>query len=234
MNIMNDQRLFDLAMKVIAHQATAAERAELDRLLAHDPELRKEFDHLQAEVRLAKEALPLVEATRATAGEFPAYTRERLQTKVRQKLGQPAAESLATRTLSWGWRWTLGLAVAAAMVILFAIRPNEGDFTIQVAMLDTAGGTRGGNTNELAALQQVWPVATIQSFTQVTELSAWERALPARSYAKVLYDRAAGEIRVTGQTRGQPFEKSFQVETDLRDTLERAADFVREQVATGR
>ncbi|MEI9961014.1 MAG: hypothetical protein WDM76_07725 [Limisphaerales bacterium] len=39
---------------------------------------------LQAEARIAKEALPLVNATEATEGEFPAYATRRLQTKVRQ------------------------------------------------------------------------------------------------------------------------------------------------------
>ncbi len=37
MNEMNDQRFFDLAMKVIANQATEAERTELDSIVARDP-----------------------------------------------------------------------------------------------------------------------------------------------------------------------------------------------------
>ena len=56
---MNDERFFDLAMKVIARQATEAERAELDARLAREPELRAEFARLQADVRVAKDALPL-------------------------------------------------------------------------------------------------------------------------------------------------------------------------------
>ncbi len=89
MNSMNDQRFFDLAMKVIAHQAKDAERADLDALLAREPELRAEFTRLEADVRVAKDALPLVNAMPATTGEFPAYARERLQTTVRQTLGRP-------------------------------------------------------------------------------------------------------------------------------------------------
>lgn len=237
MNTMNDQRFFDLAMKVIARQATDTERAELDQLLASDPELRAEYDRMQADVRLAKEALPLVEATRATAGELPAYARGRLQTKVRQTLGRPAAETTPDRTLAWGWRWVMGLAAAAVVVLLFAMRPGEGQFVVQVAMLDTAGGTRGSDTNELAALQQVWTTAAIESFDSAAELSAWENDPPAnsaQSFAKIIYDRTAGEIRVVGRSRGRPFEKAFPVEPDLAVTLKRVADFVRGEAATGR
>ena len=59
MNSMNDQRFFDLAMKVIARQSTDAECAELDALLASQPELKREFERLQADARIAKEVLPL-------------------------------------------------------------------------------------------------------------------------------------------------------------------------------
>jgi hypothetical protein len=89
MNSMNDQRFFDLAMKAIAGQVTDAERAELDALFVRGPELKTEFARLQAEVRFMREVLPLVNATEATTGEFPAYARERLQTVVRQTLGRP-------------------------------------------------------------------------------------------------------------------------------------------------
>jgi hypothetical protein len=89
MNSMNDQRFFDLAMKAIAGQATDGERAELDAFFVRGPELKMEFARLQAEVCIIREVLPLVNATEATTGEFPAYARERLQTVVRQTLGRP-------------------------------------------------------------------------------------------------------------------------------------------------
>ena len=92
---MNDQRFFDLAMKVIARQANDAERADLDALLAREPELRAEFTRLEADARVAKDVLPLVAACTSSTGQFPAYARERLQTTVRQTLGRP--ESAAER-----------------------------------------------------------------------------------------------------------------------------------------
>src|SRR5207253_1098340 len=89
MNSINDQSFFELAMKVIARQATDAERADLHALLAQQPELRAEFARLEADAGVAKDVLPLITACTASTGEFPAYARERLQTAVRQTLGRP-------------------------------------------------------------------------------------------------------------------------------------------------
>ena len=86
---MNDQRFFDLAMKVISRQANDAEHADLDALLAREPELRAEFTRLEADARVAKDVLPLVAACTASTAQFPAYARERLQTTVQQTLGRP-------------------------------------------------------------------------------------------------------------------------------------------------
>src|SRR5437899_877046 len=108
MNSMNDyQPFFDLAMKVIAHQASDAERTELDALLAGQPGLKSEFERLRAQVRMAQEALPLVKATEASEGELPGYAHGRLRTKVVQTLGrqQPSTESGSEKEIKAMWRW---------------------------------------------------------------------------------------------------------------------------------
>ena len=230
MNSMNDERFFDLAMKVIARQATDAERAELDALLARDRDSRAEFERLQADVQTARDALPLVAATQATAGELPAYLRGRLQTKVRQTLGRPAVEEEPDRSLAWSWRWVLGLAATAAVVLLVALpifrTPNAP--VIQVAMLDTAGGTRGTETNEVALLRETWSTATMDSFTNPEELREWETKSKPDA-VKIIYDRAAAEVRVLGKWHGKSFEKTFPVEADLPAALKAAKSFIAEQ-----
>ena len=229
---MNDERFFDLAMKIIARQATDAERTELEALLARHPDLRAEFERLQADVRVAKEALPLVDATQATAGELPAYARGRLQTKVRQTLGRPAVEEKPDRPLAWGWRWVLGLA-ATAVVVLFVALPMfrpPGAPVIELAMLDVAGETRGWKTNEVALLQRTWAKARMNSFTKPELLQAWETNWLAKADAvKVIYDRNAAEVRVIGRWNGKTFQNSFPVEADLAAALARAQAFVQEQ-----
>jgi len=259
---MSDQRFFDLAMQAVAQQASEAERAELEALLARQPELRAEFARLQGEVRLTKDVLPLVDATRASVSEFPAYARERLQTTVRQTLGRPqspplpasdearrmmwevqyaapdeAPEPVASdqvHRIMWRWRWLLGLAAATAVIALIAIpllRQAPGP-VIQVAMLDTAGASRGSEAKELALLQQTWNQAVVDSFSSTENARAWETNWPGDgrgAVVKVLYDRAAGELRVLGRWKGKSFAKTFLVEQDFAAALDQAKVFVQEQ-----
>ena len=236
---MNDDQFFDLAMKVIAGQATEAERAELDGLVARQPELKAEFERLQADVRLAREVLPLVSATQATAPELPAYARGRLQTKVRQILGhpQPSVPSASDkeRRMMSRWGWLLGLATAAAAVALVMVLWHAPAPVIQVAMLDTAGASRGSDANELAALQQAWNKALVDSFSSTESARAWETNWAGdsrKAVVKILYDRPAGELRVLGRWKGKPFAKTFVVEQDFAAALNQAKQFIQEQ--TGR
>ena len=237
MNSMNDERFFDLAMKVIANQSTDTERAELDALLAGQPELKAEFERLRGEATLAKEVLPLVDATEATTGEFPAYARGRLQTKVRQTLGRPgSAPEEREDKAAWllGWRWWLGLATATALIVLLLVpilnQPRQ--IRIQLAMLDVAGGTRGTDTNEVTLLERHWQGTRLQTFSTSGELAGWEKNWPRAKMqpaVKIIYDRAAGEVRVLGRWEGKPFQKTFPVEPDLAAALNQAKAFVREQ-----
>jgi anti-sigma-K factor RskA len=233
---MNDDHFFDLPMKVIARQATEAERAELDALVARQPELKAEFERLQAEVRLAREVLPLVSATEATAPELPAYARGRLQTKVRETFGRPQApEEDAVGTL-WKWRWILGLAAATAVVVLFLlpVLSSSAPPMIQVAMLDTVGATRGSDTNEMSLLHQAWEKAAVDSFTGTEALHTWEENWPAqnrRPVVKVVFDRAAGEVRILGRWKGESFTKTLLVERDLAATLEQAKSFIKQRTS---
>jgi hypothetical protein len=230
---MNDEHFFDLAMKVIARQATDAERAELDALLAREPGRKTEFEQLKAEVRVAREALPLVNATEATKGELPAYARGRLQTKVRQTLGRPAVKQEQDRSFAWGLRWWLGLAAATAVVVLVVLpglRTPSGP-VIQVAMLDTVGTVRGSDTNETKILKQQWKNSTVQSFDKTDLLENWETNWPGgnKVTAKVIYDRAAGEVRVLLHKGDKTQQKTFVIEQDLATTMQEAGNFIREQ-----
>lgn len=238
MNTMNDDRFFDLAMKVIASQAKDAERAELDTLVAAQPELEAELARLRSAAAVAKEALPLVEATEAATGTVPAYARGRLQTKVRQTLGRPQAEDepeeARQRSAMWTWRWALGLAAVTAVVMAVLIptlRPTSGP-VIQIAMLDLGGATRGSDTNEMALLGQTWSNAAVASFTAADELHSWETDWPSDKAAmlKIIYNRAAGEVRVLSWQQGKVQEKVFPLERDLATTLKSVEDYVTGQV----
>ena len=238
MHSMNDERFFDLAMKVIAGQSSDAERAELDALLARQPELRAEFARLQAEAPVAKEALLLVQATEATAGQLPGYARGRLRTKVQQTLlARQAGESRddARQALAWGWRWWLGLAVGAAAVMVLLLGPLSSgqNVVVQLAVLDLAGAMRGGETNDMAALAETWNGVRIEGFSEAERLAAWREDWSAKGkevVVKVIYDRSAGEVRVAGRGRGLVFATSFPAEPDLRTALAKARAYIAAQV----
>ena len=232
MNTMNDGRIFDLAISVIARQATDAQRAELDALLTSRPELKAEYERLQAEVMIAKETLPLVNATEATAGELPAYARGRLQSKVRQTLGRPTKDKEPDRSLAWGWKWLLGLAPAAAIVVVLLLpivrTPNV--LVIQLAMLDMTGGTRGTETDASPVLHQTWANATLAVFTSPELLRTWETNWSSKQNSvKIIYDPAAAEVRVLGKYHGKSFQETFPIVKDFPSTLNRVKAFVTEQ-----
>jgi hypothetical protein len=52
---------------------------------------------------------------------------------------------------------------------------------IQVAMLDTAGATRGSDTSEISLLRQTWEKVPVDSFTGTEALHAWEANWPAQN-----------------------------------------------------
>jgi hypothetical protein len=226
---MNDQEFFDLAVRVVARRASAAEREQLDGMLASQPELKARFEEIQAGARLAKKVLPLVEAVQSSSGEFPAYARERLLAEVRQTLGTPQP---ARARRGWNWRWALGVAAGAVAVVLLLVpivrTPVEP--VIQVAMLDTAGPVRGEDT-ELDALRAQWKHSEVQTFSKASQLEAWRTNWPSGTMvaAKVIYDRAAGEVRVILRGPGKSAERTFQAGQDLAATLRQATDFIRQQ-----
>jgi hypothetical protein len=228
---MNDERFFDLAMKVIARQSTEAERAELDACLTAEPERRAELERLRGETQLAKDILPLVAAATAPAGELPAHARPRLQTKVRQTLGRPATRE-ATGVWSWGWVW--GLATATAILVLISIPFFHGPSTpvVQLAMVDLSGPARGTGTNELELLRGIAANVSVQSLASTSETDAWQKQWPPgkrRPAFKVLYDRSAGEVRVWERRGNTTTLKTFPVEPDLATTLAQVRAFLQEQ-----
>jgi len=102
---------------------------------------------------------------------------------------------------------------------------------VQVAMLDTVGAVRGSDTNQVGILKQQWKDSDIQSFDSPALLENWETNWPAgdKVAAKVIYDRAAGEVRVSLRGVGKPQQRTFAIERDLAAALQQADSFIRAQ-----
>ena len=233
MSSMNERTFFDLAMKIIAKQATEAERSDLDTMMAGRPELKAEFERLRAETNLAKALLPMVEAAETATGKLPAYARERLQTKVRQTLGRPAIVE-KTSTLSWRLWWVLVPATALIVFLLATVFIQPRTPIVQLAMFDMIGSTRTEATNELVLLQKTWKREDIRSFSKANDLDAWEsnwQLEVRRPQAKIVYDRASGEVRVSIRWKGQILRKSIPVDSNLPLVLQQAKAFVTEGIS---
>jgi hypothetical protein len=227
---MNDERFFELAMKVIAGQARDVERAEFQALLDDKPELKAEFERLQADARMAKQTLPLVSATETTVGQFPAYARERLQTKVREALGRPPG---VERQRPWAWKGLLVLApVTVALVLLFVFVRLPRTPVIQVAMLDTMGLTRGKATNAAALLRAQCQTASVKTYVKANVLALWERHWPdtRAPVAKIVFDPASAEVRLLIRSRGRLLTKTFPVEQDLPAVLRQVEAAIKEEL----
>ncbi len=233
---MDDQEFFDLALKVAAGRATEAELAELDTVLANRPELTAQFEKVKADTSLAKEVLPLLAAMKSSSNEFPEYARERLRTKVRQTLGLP---QLVRAKPVWNWRWVLGLGSATVVVVvlvLLSVFTRPAGPIIQAAMLDLAGTTRGASTNEVGVLQQEWKSVPVEQFSRASQLKAWENNWPratSRPVAKIIYDRAAGEVRVLVRSKGGTFDETFPVDNGLASVIPKVKAFLVDQGVIG-
>lgn len=108
----------------------------------------------------------------------------------------------------------LGLATATAVIVFSLTLLNPGRPVIEVAMLDTAGGVRGAGTNQIAMLQARWK--DVRQFSTPAELEQWERTPASKgSFARIIYDRTAGEVRVAGRAGGKVFSHTIPVEKNL-------------------
>jgi hypothetical protein len=93
------------------------------------------------------------------------------------------------------------------------------------------GAVRGTGTNETEILKQQWKNSTVQTFDQTGPLENWETNWPigGKMTAKVIYDRAAGEVRVLLHKGNKSQQKTFVIEQDLATTMQVAGNFIREQ-----
>jgi len=98
-------------------------------------------------------------------------------------------------------------------------------------MLDTVGAVRTSDTNETEILKQQWRNSTFQSFDKSDSLENWETNWPEgnKVTAKVVYDRAAGEVRVSLHGLAKPQQRTFVIERDLAATIQEANAFIQEQ-----
>jgi hypothetical protein len=155
---------------------------------------------------------------------------EALEELVEKVRAVKSVEELKPLAASIAHHRAVSLAAATAIVLLVMLPMFRTPSTpvIQLAMLDTTGGTRGTDTNDAALLRETWSKATLDTFTSAEALREWETNGKPDA-VKIIYDRAAAEVRVLGKWREKSFEKTLPVGDDLKSALEQAQAFIREQ-----
>jgi hypothetical protein len=82
MSTNNEHRFHELAHKSLAKEIQPAEEAELEALIAENPELKKEFEQLRGEMPAIRELLTLIQDVENPQGDVPAIPMERLKERV--------------------------------------------------------------------------------------------------------------------------------------------------------
>jgi hypothetical protein len=221
----DDPKFTELALKVIAGQATEVEQAQLQALLVQ-PELAKEFEELKGDAGFARKMLPMLGSVEVEAGPVPGYARSRL----RNLMNQPAKAEPARPSFSWRWVWGLAASMAViTLVVVFNLPAHRAP--VQFAMLDSMGTMRGGTNDATvqfeSALKESFGQTNLTTFSGDQELDQWLKQWPEATTAKIVYDRDAGVVRVMFPPKNdQLVTKSFPVakESDLPAVLKKAAD----------
>jgi hypothetical protein len=197
-----------------------------------------------------KKAAPLLQRLGEGNDPLPDHVRARLKAALDRKMplsqqqaaveAKPAAtrRQEPEREPSWleVWRWWIGLATAAAAVVLVVVLNRPGPNlppVIQVAMLDSVGAVRGTGEKPLATLQQQWKEVKPQEFDDAAKLKRWQEEWPTdtrQPVVKVVYDRDTLELRVKIRTKtGGLLEKSISLAKpdDLTKAVSEATSFLR-------
>lgn len=220
---MDAETFTDLALRVIAGEASADERAALERELSADPARRGEFDEWALTLDALRTAAPMTLAADASEPALPAHRVHELRTAVRRHFG-PLTAVRHTPVLD-ALRWLFaggGLAGLATIIVLFCFANR----TVEVGLYGS-DLTRGGGQ---ALTAQDLPSARLVTFSQDAPFDTWQKQpLAWYEHAKIWVDNEHDLVYITKRvdhgnivTETQPLATS--------DDPVRAADAQRAQI----
>jgi len=203
---MDADSFTDLALRVLAGEATNDEHRALKAELVTDPARREEFEQLTITYDIVRTTVPMADAAKATEPELPAYRLNELRTAVRQHFG-PAVRR--NKTPAHGifsiLRWIMaggGLTALAAIVMFFDLSNRS----IEVGLYQS-DLVRGDNA--ILASRDV-PAARIIPFTQDAPFDQWQsQPLNWNERAKIWVDNEHDLLHiVTRDAKGNSVERT--------------------------
>jgi hypothetical protein len=197
---MDTESFTDLALRVIAGEATDDERRALETELAATPVRRGEFERLKLTHEMLRVTAPMAQAAQAITPGLPAHRVNELRTAVRQHFG-PAASRKKNQAAFGEWipamRWlfagsgvaALGFAVA---LLCFANR------SIEIGLYGT-DLARGGDQALTAA---DIPSAHLLTFDQDAPYDQWQsQPLAWYEHAKIWVDNEHDLLYIVRRVR---------------------------------
>ena len=197
---MDAESFTDLALRVIAREATDDECRALEAELVSAPDCREEFEQLKLTHKIVRVAAPLMQAAQATTPELPAHRVNELRTAVRQHFG-PAANRKKNRVPFGEWvpvmRWLFagsGLATLGFAVALFVFANRS----VEVGLYQTdsvRGGDQGLSAEDV-------PSARLLTFDADAPFDQWQnQPLTWYERAKVWVDNEHDLLHVVQRVR---------------------------------
>jgi ferric-dicitrate binding protein FerR (iron transport regulator) len=196
---MDAETFHDLALKVLAGEATGEERRALETECGSNPAHRDEFEQLKVTYTTIRLTAPMTEAVRASTPELPEHRRNELRTAVRQHFGPAAARQKQDAPFAnWipAMRWLFaGSGIAAiGFAVVIACFANR---TIEVGMYgsDTVRGEQGITASDV-------PAAKLVTFDRDAPFDAWQNApLAWNERAKIWVDNERDVLHVEQRVR---------------------------------
>jgi hypothetical protein len=183
---MDAETFTDLALRVIAGEATADERTALERELAGNSARREEFAQFEA----LRTAVPMTDAARATEPALPAHRVNELRTAVRQHFGPAASRKSSPMLDAFRWLFAGGGLVGLAAIIVLLCFSNR---TIEVGLYGTdlaRGGDQGLSAQDVLT-------AKLVTFDQDAPFDAWQdQPLAWYEHAKIWVDNDHDQLHI--------------------------------------
>ncbi len=204
---MDAESFTNLALRVLAREATDEERRALDAAMTSNLAYREEFSQLKIAHEVLRILAPMTEATQAREPELPAYRLNELRTAVRQHFG-PANQRASTMNnhglLTPALRWLLGGGVMTALAIVVVLM-SFSDRMVEIGLYQT-DTVRGGDTPFSSADV---PAAHVVTFNQDAPFDQWKKTLGWNQHAKVWIDNENDLLHVVRRDKnGQIIEQT--------------------------
>ena len=224
---MEATEFFILARKVAERQATPQERHQLERVLQAHPELKAEFDEIKREAGWKP-------VSAKDQGELtPPETDDDDDDAARERAAEEEEREFKRRKRAFNWRkWLKFASIAAALTILFwpDFSPPPPRAVITIGIVRGTNAPPEVLAVETSLIKRAWPGVTLTDASDSKGIKAWENdwpeSAPDRPIVKIVYDRPANEVRVSGLNGRETFQHTFAVAKGLAEALKEVDAFL--------